>query len=1636
MAFSRLRSIRLSGPLVAGSFLLLGFLFFGSVAPVEAANSCSFTRSGNFTLTATECSITSGTIDGIDAGNLIIGPNKTITIETGAKLVINPGSEINLDAGSQLIIDKPSSASGAVVKGNICVKDADADGYVDYNSTILHPTAGRQPTYTFTNSSCTAPYIRKGSAVATFLTEFDCFDTTNGKRQHSAGFPAAPAGDGLTWSGATVVNNVGTCGQYVAGKQRRLLRWTVTNTSIAYCGIADRSIWEDYDDSLVCCTTGYRDYDKDGYGAGTQGCYNPDAAYNVVANNDDCDDGNNAIIVGSTRSVTSCYTDAACGTAGTQTCQSGGGGNWATTTACSQSAAACCSNGALRPSTYVCSPGTLDNPASGSCRRQTTDYRCTGTTATCGTTNPVARYEYASTNGYTWNQSTQTWVSASCSIYASAGAASSCSGQQPQRPVYGCTAGANTSYTGSVAATCSYGSVCGGGENSRCVSGSCSNLCSDSVDNDGDSFKDAQDTECGAGGCQQCLSGACCNSTTACYTSGSTCRASAGVCDIAESCSGSSASCPVDSFRANSYKCYDGSPTGSSGTCRTTDTDQYCSGVAAACNGSTVPIYGYASTNGQVWNASSWINASYAGVNAGVTGPTCNGQTPRYAVYGCTAGVNSTYLYTYYNLSACSGAENNRCTGGSCQELCSDGVDNDGNGLTDGADPACPTNQCTSGECCDTSTGQFRASSYVCRASGGTCDIQETCTGASASCPADSVRANSYKCYDGAMTGLSGTCRTSDTDQYCSGSGYLCNGSTSTTYGYASTNGQVWNSSSWVNANYNGSTGVYSLLTGPTCNGQTPRYAVYGCTAGVNSTYLYTYYNLSACSGGENNMCVDGSATCVNKCVGGYYPADNDGDGYTDTQDPNCGTGGCGQCTSGTCCNTSTGCFTTPGTTCRASAGGCDITETCSGSSSACPADSFQPNTYACRTPSGACDAIEMCTGTGASCPADAKLPAGTVCRAAGTLPCNPAETCDGSNNVCPGETNTDGILCASSRGVCENDYYCSSGTCPSSPSYFSSSTRCSFGDFSGSSGSCILTANDTYCSGSSYLCNGTTNTRYQYASYNGQVWNGSSWVYAAYPGTYSLLTGPDYCNSQQRQYSVYGCTAGSASNYLYTRSSYGLSACSGIESNMCQVGSCVDKCVGGYYPVDNDGDGYTDTQDPNCGTGGCGQCTSGTCCNTSTGCYQPSTYVCNSTTWGSWTGTNGACQISRSRGLYKCLGTSGSCPTGVNGTETEYSYIASGYVWWNSASIYTSSTAYCGLNTPSSSCYCSGQQPMCMVKACNGSGSCSVDDDTHFAASGSPCNGTTNTCSNGVCVGCTSGYRDYDKDGYGTGSYSCCTASSSYNVVANNTDCNDSSSSYYRYLTGYRDADLDTYTTGSSQSVCSGASLPSGWRAAVNGSDCNDSDASVYQNLTAYQDSDADTYTVGSAQSLCSGAYLSSGWASSAKGNDCNDSVAAFYQYYTGYTDSDNDGYRPSGYSTNTTICGGSSFPSGWGWTQNTSGVDCLDSNASVKPGQTYWFTSAASGAPLSGWDYNCSGAIEYQYSAATAGQCTNTIGNSYNVLRVGDIQYSMYCGFNYCGLLYNGGTSFSCHSGGTTTGCIAPYNSCTPSASAAARH
>jgi hypothetical protein len=140
-----------------------------------------------------------------------------------------------------------------------------------------------------------------------------------------------------------------------------------------------------------------------------------------------------------------------------------------------------------------------------------------------------------------------------------------------------------------------------------------------------------------------------------------------------------------------------------------------------------------------------------------------------------------------------------------------------------------------------------------------------------------------------------------------------------------------------------------------------------------------------------------------------------------------CGNGvveGSEQCDGGACC-TSTCTFAT--SVCRASAGPCDVAETCSGSSASCPADSVAPSSQVCRPSAGSCDVAETCSGSSVSCPADTFASNTTVCRAA-VNSCDIAEKCTGSSVTCPADVVSETAACFCARQSLADGqmaYYC-----------------------------------------------------------------------------------------------------------------------------------------------------------------------------------------------------------------------------------------------------------------------------------------------------------------------------------------------------------------------------------------------------------------------------------------------------------------------------------------------------------------------------------------------------------------------------------------------------------------------------------
>src|SRR5438067_1312981 len=362
------------------------------------------------------------------------------------------------------------------------------------------------------------------------------------------------------------------------------------------------------------------------------------------------------------------------------------------------------------------------------------------------------------------------------------------------------------------------------------------------------------------------------------------------------------------------------------------------------------------------------------GVNNGTAGSCCT-TTCTFKTNGtaCTDGGN------VCTTDLCNGASN----------ICQPGPGNSGTTGRAAASGGCDIAQTCTGSSSTCPNDAFQLSTFVCRAAANECDLQETCPGNSATCPGDSVKASGTAC-----TNDGNVCTTD-----------LCNGTV----------------------------GSPLCVHNPGNTGTT-------CRAAANE-----------CDNAE--LCTGSSSTCPNDTVKASGTACTD-DGNVCTTDQCNGTVGSPLCVHNP---------GNAGTTCRAAtSGGCDVAETCTGSSSTCPNDAFQPVTFTCRASAGECDVAENCPGTGPNCPADSKKATGMACTDDGNV-CT-TDTCNGVSDTCQHAPGNAGTTCRATAGVCDVAETCtgSSSTCPND-AFQSSLTLCR-----ASVGECDL---DDFCPGNSANC-------------------------------------------------------------------------------------------------------------------------------------------------------------------------------------------------------------------------------------------------------------------------------------------------------------------------------------------------------------------------------------------------------------------------------------------------------------------------------------------------------------------------------------------------------------------------------------
>jgi hypothetical protein len=546
----------------------------------------------------------------------------------------------------------------------------------------------------------------------------------------------------------------------------------------------------------------------------------------------------------------------------------------------------------------------------------------------------------------------------------------------------------------------------------------------------GEGWSVSQTEVCGDGlvtAGEQCDLGAANGAATSCCTSscqfrsaGSTCRASAGVCDVAETCTGSSATCPADAFQPPTTECR-----AAGGEC---DVAESCTGTSAACPADAKQPNGTACTDdGNVCTADVCDGSSNACQHpAGNAGTLCRAAADVCDVAEVCDGVSPTCppdgfapSTTVCRPSAGECDVADACTG--TDAACpADAKQPGGTGCTDDGN-VCTADVCDgAGDVCTHPAGNAGA---VCRAAAGDCDVAEACDGVSPSCPSDAVATAGTECR--AAAGVCDVAESCDgVSAACPADGFLGAG---TECRAAAGICDVAETCDGVSAacpaddfvaagtECRAAAGVCDVAE--TCDGESA-----ACPAD-DFVAAGTECRPAAGDCDLPEVCSGSDADCPADSVAGAFIECRPAAGACDVAELCDGVG--------TACppDSVAGAFVE----CRPSAGDCDPAELCDGVGTACPADVKEPATTVCRPSVGACDVAETCDGVSDTCPADAKEPATTVCRAA-VGDCDVAETCDGVGDACPADAlATSGTVCRPAVDVCDVAETCDgvSTACP-----------------------------------------------------------------------------------------------------------------------------------------------------------------------------------------------------------------------------------------------------------------------------------------------------------------------------------------------------------------------------------------------------------------------------------------------------------------------------------------------------------------------------------------------------------------------------------------------------------------------------
>ena len=346
----------------------------------------------------------------------------------------------------------------------------------------------------------------------------------------------------------------------------------------------------------------------------------------------------------------------------------------------------------------------------------------------------------------------------------------------------------------------------------------------------------------------------------------------------------------------------------------------------------------------------------------------------------------------------------------------------------------------TSGSCC-TATCTFRASSQVCRPAADECDAAETCSGASATCPADDFVTAGVGCTDDGNV-----C----TDDACNGAG-LC---------IHPNNTAPCNDGSACTTN--------DTCGGGACTGGPPP----NCNDGNDCTDDGCDPDLGCTNVNNNDPCNDGSfcttadACSGGTCVGGPPPNCNDGNVCTDDS---CNIGsGCAHtsnsepCSDGDACTTNDTC--SGGSCASGPAANCDDGNTCTSDSCVSPTGCQHPAIGGCCNTNGDCADTDQCT-TNEHCVSHA-------C-ASSPVNCDDNNGCtDDSCNPTSGCANVDNNAGCNDNDACTTADSCSGGSCVGGPApNCNDNNVCTDDDCNIGSG-CTHTGNTAPCDDGSF-CTG-----------------------------------------------------------------------------------------------------------------------------------------------------------------------------------------------------------------------------------------------------------------------------------------------------------------------------------------------------------------------------------------------------------------------------------------------------------------------------------------------------------------------------------------------------------------------------------